>query len=517
MMHVADIRVCRPVSLLLLILPVFFAGCPTEKKETTKRPLEGVSLRLAVVDDPALAKAVARMQGEWNAQTGSTFQVTELTEKDLERADGLPADAAICPSCLVGVLAERNWLAAAPENVLHSAQWGEIFDLEKLREAAWGGSTVAVPFGSPLFCCYYRADLLEKLGRHPPHTWTEYQDLAKLLAKSAGPLAGEGQAAKSAGPLAGEGQAAKSPRPLAGEGQGVRASWCGAIEPLSPGWAGLTLLARAAPYAKHRSSYSTLFDAETMAPLVAGPPFVQALEELAAAAKLGPADPLQYDPAAARAAFWRGQCGMAITWPTKGREERGEGRGPAASPAGDFRAGFAELPGAKQVFNHAGKRWDQRSDDEDAQVPLLGVAGRMGVVGAKSPARDAAFQLLLWLSDSRMRPQISAAGSATTLFSRSDLKTPMAWVEKPMSASGAAQYGEMTLTAFRHEQWLDALRIPGRAEYLAALDAAVAAVIRGKKSPTDALKDAANQWEKITKRLGLDRQRAAYRHSLGLD
>ncbi len=227
--------------------------------------------------------------------------------------------------------------AACPRAAEDSArsQWAGVFSLLKLREAAWGNQLMAVPFGSPVFCCYYRADLLEKLGRRPPKTWDEYQELAKLLAKnSPRPTAADGQANKN------------SPLPL-GEGQGVRA-WCGTIEPLAPGWAGLVLLARAAAYAKHRDNFSTLFDIETMEPLVAGPPFVQALEELVAAAKLGPADPLRYDPAAARAAFWNGQCGMALTWPTaakQGRGERGEGRGTAASvDLSDPRSSLSPLP-----------------------------------------------------------------------------------------------------------------------------------------------------------------------------
>ena len=67
------------------------------------------------------------------------------------------------------------------------------------------------------------------------------------------------------------------------------------------------------------------------------------------------------------------------------------------------------------------------------------------------------------------------------------------------------------------EQWLGALCLPGRTEYLAALDAAVASAVRGRKSPAEALRDAAAQWRQITARLGLDRQRTAYRRSLGLD
>jgi len=308
----------------------------------------------------------------------------------------------------------------------------------------------------------------------------------------------------------------------------VRA-WCGTIEPLAPGWAGLVLLARAAPYAKHRDNFSALFDIETMEPLVSGPPFVQALEDLVAAAKLGPRDPLRFDPASARAAFWNGQCGMALTWPTAA-EERGFERELAASAASknskstkipakldpSIRVGFAELPGSRRVFNLANHLWDQRADDEDTRVPLLAIAGRLGVVGKKSANADATFQLLLWLSGSQMSPQVSAASPATTLFRQSNLKSPGQWVEKPVPATAAVQYADATEAALRHEQWLGALRLPGRAEYLTALDDAVAAAVRGDKTPLDALLEADAKWQQITERLGLKRQKAAYRHSLGL-
>ncbi len=485
-----------PLSTLFCLL-LLLAGCPKSdsdsKNKPAARPLAGVTIRLAVVDDPALTAAVVRVKGEWNAQTGSEFEVIETTEKKLLQAERLPADGVLCPAYLLGVLAERKQIAPVPRKILHSPEWAGVFSLLKLREAVWGDQAIAVPFGSPVFCCYYRADLLEKLGRRPPKTWEEYKALAKLLA------------AKRAG----------------------RAAWCGTIEPLAPGWAGDVLLARAAAYAKHRDNFSTLFDIETMEPLVAGPPFVQALEDLVAAAKFGPSDPLKYDPAAARAAFWNGQCGMALTWPTaaKGRGERGEGRGQTAlvdrsdsrSSLSPLRVGFVELPGSRRVFNLTNHRWDERADDEDARVPLLTISGRLGVVDKKSDRADAAFQLLLWLSGSDMSPQVSAASGATTLFRQSNLKSPGAWVEKPVPAPAAVQYADATEAALQHEQWLGALRMPGRAEYLAVLDDAVAAAVRGEKTPLDALLEADAKWQKITERLGLGRQKAAYRHSLGLE
>ena len=205
---------------------------------------------------------------------------------------------------------------------------------------------------------------------------------------------------------------------------------------------------------------------------------------------------------------------MALTWPTAAKTEKAGSIPDKVDP--QIRVGFIELPGASRVFNLSNRAWDVRADDDDSRVPLLGVAGRLGVVAAKADHREAAFQLLVWLSGGRLGPQVSAASPATTLFCRAHLQSPSLWVEKPASA-GAVQYGDATAAALRHEQWLGALRLPGRAEYLAALDEAVTAAVRDGRPPLEALLQAEKKSRAITARLGLERQRAAYRHSLGLE
>ena len=133
--------------------------------------------------DPDLAAAVARLQGEWNAQTGAEVQVLQIAEKDLAKSKNLPADAVLCDPRFIGLLAEQKMIAPVPmSDVQKTSQWADIFDLLRHQEIAWGSEVVAVPFGSPVFVIYYRADLLEKLNRKPPQTWAEYQELAKLLA-----------------------------------------------------------------------------------------------------------------------------------------------------------------------------------------------------------------------------------------------------------------------------------------------------------------------------------------------
>ena len=64
-------------------------------------------------------------------------------------------------------------------------------------------------------------------------------------------------------------------------GDDVKA-WQPTAEPLATGWAARLLLARAAASALHRDQLSPLWNLDNFAPLITGPPWVRALEELAA-------------------------------------------------------------------------------------------------------------------------------------------------------------------------------------------------------------------------------------------
>ncbi|MBN2024418.1 MAG: extracellular solute-binding protein [Pirellulales bacterium] len=463
------------------------AGCPssdpTGKEVSKSPPLAGITLRLAVVDDPALAAAVEKVCGEWKTQTGAELSVEPLALADLAKMDALEADAVVCPSHLLAPLAERGLLAPVPTALVESPSggWMDFFELARSHEAAWAGRPMAFPLGSPVLVCYYRADLFDKHGLRPPTTWKEYHEAAKLLAA----------------------------RERTGQTPDGDAPWSGTLEPLAPGWAGLTLLARAAAAAKHPDNYSTLFRIQTMEPLIDSPPMIRALMYLVADAKFGPADATTLSPDAVRERFWRGQAAMALTWPT------GAASLPEDVPS-DLPVAVTELPGSADVFNIDEGKWDSRRDGPN-RVPLLGVSGRLGVLSRDSEHVDAAADLLMWLSGTDLSAAPSAQSPATTLFRRSQVRQARMWTEAPMAPAASAAYAELTESTFQREQWLFALRIPGRGEYLAALDEAVGRAIEGKATPTEALRDAAGHWRDITRRLGLEKQHAAYLRSLGLE
>jgi len=483
-------RIERPrnANVLPVVAAVLVAVCgcstvtPEDEQSAKNLPAEGVHLRVAVVDDPDLAKAIDHLRGEWNAQSGAELTIRQVSAAELAKSERLD-DVVIAASAQLGELAAQGRIAPLPEKLASSENpaWSEIFGQLRSREAAWGRRPFAVPLGSPVLVCYYRPDLLEKLGRKPPADWTEFQDLSRELADRARPA--------NAVP--------DQPAP-----------WFGAVSPLAPGWAGQVLLARAAAYASHREMDSTLWNIETMAPLIAGAPFVRALEELAANAALGPQEQLTYDPAAVRRAFWEGKCGLAITWPSAADKTLPETKIPV---------GFAELPGSDDVYNLADKVWEKRREDEDPRVPLLAVSGRLGMVGKQAARPDVACQFLFWLSSDRWSRQVLAASPATTLFRRSQLQFPQAWVEKQVSAAGVSQYASITQQALSREKGMLPPRIKGRSEYMAALDEAVQQAVRGEKTAQAALDEAAAKWRKINDQNGLDSQRGAYWESLGLD
>jgi multiple sugar transport system substrate-binding protein len=199
---------------------------------------------------------------------------------------------------------------------------------------------------------------------------------------------------------------------------------------------------------------------------------------------------------------------MALSWPTATDSA-------AASSAPLI--GFVELPGSPEVFNPREHQWTTRKPDDDPHVPLLGIAGRLGSISRETTSADAAFQLLVWLSGDEWSAKVSTASSATTLFRRSQLAQPQHWVEPGMPQEAAKQYGEMAAQSFSQPGWLFSPRMPGHAEYMAALDDAVRRAAAGTAEPAAALSEVAASWQKITDHLGRAEQQQAYCRSIGLE
>src|SRR5262245_15411686 len=465
--HLRRLTLCLAAATLLLL-----AGCPEKAavlptQKNTARPSQ--FLTLLVVEDPPLGQAIAR---EWRGRTEEELTVCDVSLSEIQAASRLPGDAVVFPSGMIGHLAEKGLISLLEPTLLEDAEFNyrDIFDQIRLGEMRWGKQTLAVPLGSPQLLLVYRADTFEKEGLKPPADWNEYQQVAERL-HAASPGSTEPSS----------------------------------IEPLADGWAGQLLLARAASYAMHREQVSPLFQIDNMTPLIDQPPYVRALEELVGTAKSGGYSTQRLTPAEVFQRIRVGNCTMAITWPTA--DPAGS---QAAEPAGKLR--FAMLPGSSQAYRFATKSWEPRGDGDEPHVPFRSTAGRMAAAAASSSDQRRAQGFVIWLAGRDVSQQVGPHSAATTLFRNSQVATSSRWTGS-LAPDTSRQYAEVLAQSLSLPRGFG-LTLPGRLDYLAALDEAVKQALDGKPA-SDALADAAKKWTEITKKLGEAVQNRANAHSLG--
>ena len=458
-------------------------GCGPRQAEK-QQPVGSKPARLtvAVLDDSRLAETLRSYEGQWQAETGIPLEVLALS---LQGQTPVKADVLIFRSAELGPLAESGLVQPLGEEKLraHTAAWTDLVEMLRDQEGRWGQQVCAVPLGSPVLVCYCRADLLDRLGLRPPRTWEDYLQIAEQF---------------------------RDRSRLAAAGLPKDRPWAPALEPLAAGWAGWMLLAHAASYAKHPNYYSTLFEMESMRPRIADPPFLRALEELVSTAKWASPDFWEMDPDQVRERFWRGECGLALCWPSRAGPEKG---------APEIKCTIVPIPGASALWHPGEGKWVPAPKGELFRTPLLGISGRWAALHTHCQHPEAALELIFWLVGKQGTEPRPAVCPATAVFRKSDLKDLprlQAWVEPAMPRQTAQQYADALQETFSSGQWLVALRIPGWQEYMGVLDEAVRAAVRGQQSPQQALQKAAEKWQAITHRLGRDRQRQAYRRNLAL-
>ena len=137
---------------IVAVLLIVCAGCrpPVPPPKPAGLPLEGVKLKLIVVDDEAIAKSIGRLKTEWKAGSGSELTIFEMSSAEVLTASSLDGDAIIYPASLIGTLVEHKLLTPVPKSVLEDEKfaWSQVFQLLQEHESTWGETVYALPLGS---------------------------------------------------------------------------------------------------------------------------------------------------------------------------------------------------------------------------------------------------------------------------------------------------------------------------------------------------------------------------------
>ena len=385
---VVDRRVVRPAWMFWIACAGVLAGCsdPDRSSSSPSKPsFPGVKLTVGVMGDPAILAGLSAERGEWVASRGGEITIQE---QPVPAPDHLSdVDLLIFPGQELGTLVDADALETIPNEVVlpvrapddeargtgnpgaqdeepaDAFQYTDIAPAFREQVSKYGSDRMALPLGGSALVLVYRRDAFSRQANRdaalaagitlePPATWAQLDALARFF--QGRDWNGDGSSDHGIAAVLGQDR----------EGLGDS-----------------TFLARAASLGQHRDQFSFLVDADSMAPRIDTPPFLEALRGVIAWKPWGPPGMEAFDAAAAREAFRGGKVAMLID-----RAER------AASWSNGHPIGVAPLPGSERVYEPLRHQWETPSSrNAPSYLPhgggwLVGV--RRGLIGAPSRCGD---------------------------------------------------------------------------------------------------------------------------------
>jgi len=256
------------------------------------------------------------------------------------------------------------------------------------------------------------------------------------------------------------------------------------------------------------------FDPQTMKPLIESPGHVRALTALVDLIRFGPKEMLHWDLGKSWDHFLAGRAALTFTWGDLGGLAQQEG----SKVKG--KVGSVQLPGTQEYYSLVQRKWVNT-----AQPNLVGntTGGSWaGVISKYSKAPEATYYLFALLA-AREKSEVYAArgwdgidpGRSFHFLPPKGRGKIETYLKAGWNETDVQDYLQAYFDNFANKLQLPYLRIPGAYRYWQALDMHLAEAATGQLSPEAALKATAVDFEEITIRLGRERQRRAYRASLG--
>ncbi len=360
----------------------------------------------------------------------------------------------------------------------------------------WGGKIYSLQFDGDVWMLVYRRDLFEhpeemanfkaKYGYDlaPPDTWDQYYEIAEFFTRKAGDK-------------------------LAGET--IKQDFAGHVEVQKRGGGMGTIWAFLSHFVSYLDTpggiYSgdIYFDPETMQPRINNPAGVRAIEDL-----IKGADPSRSVPGALSVdwsllgdLYVTGQVAMAYAWPDMGPWSLDPNRSKIIG-----KAGFATIPGSKEVWDLEQEKWVDWDGTHKGSVLAWG-KGIAIMKTSKDP--DAAYDLARYMVVGELAIEEAInADDGLDPYRYSQFKSQKvadAYSEIPTYFPAL----EANIT-----NGVPDLKIPQTVAYYDVIELWVDKAKRGEISPKEALERAEKDMERITDSAGRIKQNIYYKQSLGM-
>jgi multiple sugar transport system substrate-binding protein len=460
---------------------------PYSEQALARKDYRGVRLQILTPEQPRIGEPTELHARTFERLTGAQISVRSTPFDNLyqEVLLGLKQrkyDIVYYSSMWIADL--QPYLAPLPEEMLRSPQYQDVLSHYK-SVARWGDVAYQVPIDGDRHYLQYRRDLLEspehraafreRTGRAlaVPRTWPELQEVARFF-----------QGRKQA------------------DGRTV-----GGLVEVTAHYAtlGIQFIKRAAPYAKHpRVKGGFYFELQNMEPLINTPGFVEALNDFVAARDLHPPGGREQTLAQVIQAFGNGEAVFSDSWDAPFVQAMEPG-----SPTRN-KVSIALSPGARRVWNRRSGSWDDFP--EVSYAPYVAY-GSTAAVARESAQRQAAFDFLGFFANAENHAADLLVGRfGINPFRHTDLNRGF-WVKQAgWDQAVAESYVQMLERMDQsHNRILD-LRIHRGQDYVHVLSVGVYRALTGRESPQSALDTVAARWRELTARVGVEKQREAYRH-----
>jgi multiple sugar transport system substrate-binding protein len=483
----AAFGLCTLLALAAAATPGPDPADPYSARSIGATDYRGVTLRVLTLDTPVLGEPTVLHAAEFEKLTGARLEVTRVPFPRLyqETLLGLRQDkydVIFFGSMWIADVLE--FLEPLPPKMLRSPEYRDV--LPHYRSiASWGDVAYMAPIDGDRHYLQYRRDLLESpafraefrkaSGRElgVPRTWPELQEIARFF---------QGRKLPGGETISGIAEVTVSDALL-----------------------GNYFIKRAAPYAKHPDVKGGFyFDLETMEPLINTPGFVEALKDFVAAQDLYPVGGQRMSFFDAIRTFGRGNVVFSDSWddPFIEAMERG-------NPLRN-KVAAALSPGSRKVWNRRAGKWDEFPDVNYA--PYI-VYGWTSGVSKASARKAAAFDFLGYYANrDNHRGDLQVGRFGMNPFRRSDLDAGFWTRNAGWDPAVARSYVQTLESQSRSRNRILDLRIHRGQEYVQHLAVGVYRAITGRDTPQAALDAVAERWRELTARVGVERQREAYRH-----
>jgi len=460
---------------------------PYSHKAIAAKDYRGITLNVLTLATQVLGEPTVLHAQEFEKLTGATLHITRVPFNKLYQETLLGLRQGKYDVLFFGsmwIADVQPYLEPLPGKMLESAQYRDVLPHYK-RVASWGDTAYMVPIDGDRHFLQYRRDLLEnpvyraefkkRKGRdlNVPKTWPELQEIARFF---------QGRRLPGGSVISGLAEVTVSDALL-----------------------GNYFIKRAAPYAKHPNVKGGFyFDLRTMEPLINTPGWVEALKDFAAAQDLYPEGGTRMNFFDVIKAFGRGNVVFSDSWDDPFVE--------AMEPGNPLRNKVAAAlsPGSKRVWNRRTGRWDEFP--EVNYVPYIAYGWTSGVARS-SQHKEAAFDFLGFYANRRNHQSDLQVGRfGLNPFRKSDLDERL-WIERAgWDPAVAHSYVETLERQSRIKNRVLDLRIYRGQDYVYMLSVGVYRALTGRESPQKALDNVAERWRQLTKRVGVEKQREAYRH-----